>query len=141
MAPVRRRLQHAPEGEQHSGGRAPDEALTVGDVPDIDRHVAELHEPRYVVGAVQDELQGHLEGVVNLGAGDAQLERGIHESNRRRHAKAGADPMVGKVAGKFDEALRETDLLVRLAQRRMPGPLVMRLDASARESSPVRRGP
>ena len=69
------------------------------------RQIAHLALARLVVGGVQDEVQRHLEHIVHLGRRDAQLERGIDEADRRRHAKTGDHPVIGQVSGKLHEAL------------------------------------
>jgi hypothetical protein len=53
--------------------------------------------------------------------GDAQLEQRTDEADRGRDAKPGAHPVIGQEPGELDEALRQADLFMRLAQRRPPG--------------------
>ena len=62
-------------------------------------------------------------------ASSCSSKPGPHEGHHRRHAKAGHHHVVGQVADDLDEARVETDLLVRLAQRRrrgLPSPASMR---------------
>ena len=76
----------------------------------------------------------NFEYIVHLGSRDAQLERGIDEADRRRHAKTRAHPVIGQVAREFHEALGRpiSSCASRSAARHGIG--ILGLDAAARKT-------
>jgi hypothetical protein len=87
-----------------------------------------------VIGGIEQVLDRHLEGVLNLPGVQQQLEVRLHEGHHRRDAKAGVHEVVRQVTDYRHEALGETDLLTRFAQCRRDRAAVGALDAPARET-------
>ncbi len=58
------------QGHQHPGGGAPDIALAVGNIVNIDGQLANFALARFVIGGIQYEVERHLEDVVHLRRGD-----------------------------------------------------------------------
>ena len=105
--------------------------FAVRDVVHLDGQSAQLAPAGFVIGGVQDEVERHFEHIVNFGLGDPQLIVRVDEADHRRHPKTGDDVMIRQVPGEFHVIRQQPDLLVGLAQRRMPGILVLGLDAAA----------
>src|SRR5579863_6623610 len=79
-------VQHAKNPRR----RAPDVALAIGHRVVETLHAAEFLAVKLVVHRVHQESQGHLEGIVDFGRVDAQLEAGLDLCHRRQDAKAEA---------------------------------------------------
>src|ERR1700730_8482877 len=121
------------EGEEHPGGGAPDIAVAEGDVEKLHLLVAACGAAAVpvVIGRIEQVLERHLEGFLNLLGVEQQLEVRLHEGHHRRDAKAGVHEVVRQVTDYRHEALGETDLLTRFAQCRRDRAAVRALDAPA----------
>src|SRR5204863_5031039 len=124
------------EGKEHPGGGAPDVAITVWDLAKLqllaaDRGAAAVP---VMIGGIEQVIEGHLEGVLNLLGIERQLEARLHQGDHGRDAKAADHDVVRQVTDDRYEALRQADLLARFAQCRSQRAAVGALDAPARET-------
>src|SRR2546430_15222144 len=87
-----------------------------------------------MIGGIEQVIEGHLEGVLNLLGVERQLEARLHQGDHRRDAKAADHDVVRQVTDDRHEALRQADLLARFAQCRNQRAAVGALDAPARET-------
>src|ERR1700731_257643 len=124
------------EGEEHPGGGAPDMAGAEGDVAELQLLAADSGAAAVpvVIGGIEQVLERHLEGVLNLPGVQQQLEVRLHEAHHRRDAKAGDHEVVRQVTDYRHEVLGETDLLTRFAQCRRHRAVVTLFDAPARKT-------
>ena len=65
---------------------------------------------------VHQERQRHLEGIVDLGLVDMQVEARLDPRHRRQDAKPEAGPVKIEIADRIDEFAGKPDLLLGLAQ-------------------------
>src|SRR5581483_6915362 len=96
------RSTHAVQIDQHAGGRPPDVALAISDVPDlhVDMLLPESPPAGAMVRGLECVAQRNLEGILDLALIEQQLEARLHEAHDGRHAVATEQDVVGQIAGK-----------------------------------------
>src|ERR1700722_16835531 len=96
---------HQPRSQshQHSRSSAPDIALAVGYVVNIDRQLANLTLARFVIGGIQYVVERHLEHVMYFRGGDVELIARIDKAYPRWHAKPRKHPVIRQIAGKLHQ--------------------------------------
>src|SRR5690606_33364163 len=103
------------EREQHAGGGAPDVAVAVGDVAELCFELAVADEAArpLVVAGFERVGQRDLEGVLDFGGIQEELETRSDETDDGGDEEAADDDVVGEIARHRDEARFEADFFAR----------------------------
>src|ERR1019366_9784705 len=83
-----------------------------------------------VIGGVEHERQRHLERRDDFERVELELERRLDPAHHRRDPEPRRNLVIGKVADDFDALARETDFLLRFAQRGLDAAFIAPLNAS-----------
>src|SRR5437763_14229491 len=81
---------HPTEGEEHPGGGAPDVAIPEGDLAKLQLPAGDggAAAVAVVIGGLEQAIEAHLEGPLNLMRVDPQLAARLHHGDLRRDAQA-----------------------------------------------------